>query len=86
MQTTRATVTNQRVAEELGITHSMVSRIRSGDRLPSINLVRQIADKFGWPVSKQIEDLDPKRYADAFEAVLIRRFDVGTHDVSGIQR
>lgn len=72
---TRALVTNQRVAEDLGITHSAVSRIRSGDRLPSLQLVRKIEAVFGWPVSEQIEDLDPHRYAVAFEAVLAKRYD-----------
>lgn len=71
---TRALVTNQRVAEDLGITHSTVSRIRSGDRLPSLQLVRRIAARYGWPVEEQIEDLDPARYAVAFEAVLGRRY------------
>ena len=72
--TTRALVTNQRVAEDLGITHSAVSRIRSGDRLPSLALVRRIAARYGWRVEDQIEDLDPERYAAAFEAVLAKRY------------
>lgn len=77
----RAQVTNQRVAEELGVTHAHISRIRSGDRLPSISLVRTIEAKFGWSIAEQIADLDPERYADAFEKVLIRRFDVGVVSV-----
>jgi len=71
---TRALVTNQQVADDIGITHSAVSRIRSGDRLPSIQLVRKIAATYGWPVEQQIEDLDPARYAVAFEAVLAKRY------------
>ena len=71
---TRATVTNQRVADDLGITHSMVSRIRSGDRLPSLQLVRKIEAAYGWSVADQITDLDPKRYAVAFEAILAKRY------------
>lgn len=83
---TRSQVTNQRVANDLNITHSAVSRIRSGDRLPSLRLVRRIEIVLGWAAAEQIEDLDPKRYADAFEKVLIRRYDVGVQDVTGVQR
>lgn len=72
---TRSVVTNQRVAEELGVTHAHISRIRSGDRLPSLQLVRRINARFGWSVTEQIADLDPKRYAEAFEEILAKRFD-----------
>jgi transcriptional regulator with XRE-family HTH domain len=71
---TRALVTNQRVAEDLGVTHSAVSRIRSGDRLPSLALVRRISARYNWSVEEQIEDLDPTRYAAAFEAILAKRY------------
>lgn len=74
--TTKAPVTNQRVADDLGITHSAVSRIRSGDRLPSLQLVRRIAGQLGWPVDEQVSSLDPKTYAAAFEKVLAKRYDV----------
>lgn len=73
---TRAQVTNQRVAEDLGLTHSAVSRIRSGDRLPSINLVRKIAAVLAWPVEDQIATLDPAEYAVGFEAILAKRYEV----------
>lgn len=81
MGNVRAQVTNQKVADELGITHSAVSRIRSGDRLPSLQLVRRINHVYGWSVEEQISDLDPHRYAEAFERLLVRRYDMGTHDV-----
>lgn len=73
---TRAPVTNQRVADDLGVTHSMISRIRSGDRLPSLQLVRRINATLGWSIDEQISSLDPKVYAEAFEAVLAKRYDV----------
>lgn len=75
MSNTRAPVTNQRVAEALGITHSAVSRIRSGDRLPSLQLVRRISNVLNWPVDEQVSTLDPGTYAAAFEDLLSRRFD-----------
>lgn len=73
--TTKANVTNQRVAEDLGITHSMVSRIRSGDRMPSLKLVRRIETVLGWPAAEQIASLDPKVYASGFETLLAKRYD-----------
>lgn len=73
--TTKANVTNQRVAEDLGITHSMVSRIRSGDRMPSLKLVRRIETVLGWPAAEQIASLDPKVYAIGFETLLAKRYD-----------
>lgn len=72
---TKAPVTNQRVADDLGVTHAHISRIRSGDRLPSLQLVRRIEVKLGWLVSDQIADLDPGRYAAAFEVVLTKRYE-----------
>jgi len=64
---TRAKVTNQRVAEDLGITHSAVSRIRSGERRPSIDLMKRVAGRFGWEVGDQVHS---QQYATDFEAVL----------------
>lgn len=72
---TRAPVTNERVAQDLGITHSTVSRIRSGHRLPSLQLVRRIEAVLGWPVGEQVSSLDPTTYARAFEALLEKRYD-----------
>lgn len=73
---TKAAVTNQRVADDIGLTHSAVSRIRSGDRMPSLKVVRRIAAEYGWPIEDQIKSLDPAVYAEAFEALLARRYDV----------
>lgn len=72
--TTKASATNQRIADDLGITHSMVSRIRSGDRLPSLQLVRRINVVYGWSIEEQISSLDPKTYAVEFEKLLGRRY------------
>lgn len=82
---TRAQVTNQRVADDLGVTHSMISRIRSGDRLPSLQLVRRISGALGWPVEDQVASLDPVKYAEEFERLLVKRYDVGTLDITGVQ-
>lgn len=71
----RSPVTNQRVGEDLGVSHSMISRIRSGDRLPSLALVRRICNAYGWSIEDQVSSLDPEVYAAAFESILLRRYD-----------
>ena len=86
VMSTRSRVTNQKVADDLHITHSAVSRIRSGDRLPSLQLIRRIYAAYGWSYDEQMKDLHPERYATEFEKVLIRRYDVGVQDVTGVQQ
>lgn len=64
-------VTNVAVAERLGVDHSTVSRIRSGQRYPSRELMRRISEKFNWKVVHQLDLLPDKgrnlRYAQEFE-------------------
>lgn len=73
--TVRAQVTNQKVAEDLGITHSMVSRIRSGDREPSLSLMMQIAQLFGWSLDSQATAISNDRYGEEFEWELKDHYD-----------
>jgi transcriptional regulator with XRE-family HTH domain len=40
-------MTNQALGELIGVDHSMASRLRSGERLPSPDTMRRIADAFG---------------------------------------
>lgn len=71
--TTKATVTNQRVADDLGITHSMVSRIRSGDRIPSLDVMLKIHE-WGWGLEKQALAKTLGTYAADFEALLVTHY------------
>lgn len=71
---TRALVTNQQVATDLGITHSAVSRIRSGERRPSLDLLIRIADVFGWSVDDQAYSLSYGNYAADLETKLTVRY------------
>ena len=48
-------LTNQRVAELIGLTYSAISRLRSGDRQPSITTMYAIESVFDWPVVDQLE-------------------------------
>lgn len=72
---TRALVTNQRVADDLGITHSAVSRIRSGDREPSIALGARIAVLFNWSLDDQAKAMRVGNYSVLFEQRLAHKYD-----------
>lgn len=62
--------TNIEVAERIGLSHSSVSRIRSGDRLPSIDVMANIAESYGWDFTSQVHSRQAGTYADDFEAVI----------------
>ncbi len=62
--------TNQELADRLGLTHSGISRIRSGSRLPSIEVMDQLDKLYGWSVVKQIRARQTGTYAQELEAVL----------------
>lgn len=47
-------MTNQAVGERIGLTYSAVSRLRSGQRLPSLKVMAAIADQFNWSMVDQI--------------------------------
>ncbi|AZS08165.1 helix-turn-helix DNA-binding domain protein [Arthrobacter phage Huckleberry] len=70
-------LTNVAVAEKLNIDHSTVSRIRSGQRYPSRELMRRIEGTFDWKVVHQLELLPDKgrnlRYAQEFEKKILKR-------------
>lgn len=63
-------ITNTQIAEDIGLTHSGVSRIRSGDRLPSISVMAKIADVYGWSPDSQMAARFHGKYPERFEEVL----------------
>lgn len=66
----RAPVTNERVAELLGVHHSMVSRLRSGERFPSVQLMTKIEEIFRWKMSAQAKVFATPGYARGFERAI----------------
>ena len=60
-------VTNEQVAKDIGVTHSMVSRIRSGDRHPGYDTMKQIERAYNWTVADQLKARDEGKYAQTFE-------------------
>lgn len=73
---TKASVTNQRVAEDLGVTHSMISRIRSSDRFPGLDLLVRISTLLTWSLDDQAKAAQAGRYAEEFEKRLATHYDV----------
>jgi len=43
-------MSNEEFGRRIGVSHSMASRIRSGDRLPSVATMQRIADEFEIPL------------------------------------
>lgn len=68
---------NWAIGEIIGVTHAAVSRIRSGNRRPSWDLMLRIEQRFGWSFMQQCEALygdllnetdgTSPRYAEAFD-------------------
>lgn len=52
---TTNTPTNQVIADAIGLTHSGVSRIRNGNRLPSLEIMQNIERAYGWSLKDQAE-------------------------------
>ena len=66
-------MTNERIGKLIGLTHSAVSRIRRGERLPSLKVMVAIGVQFRWPVMEQIEARTrPGEYAEQFNLAIER--------------
>lgn len=58
--------THDRLAKLLDLTIASVSRIRTGTRHPSLEVMTKIADLFGWPLHLQAEARSAENYAAEF--------------------
>lgn len=65
-------LTNEQIANLIGLTHSAISRLRSGDRKPGVSTMFAIEAAFGWPAADQLQIrmLGKHAWAEKFEAVL----------------
>jgi len=63
--TTRAT--NEEIGQRIGLGHSGVSRIRSGDRFPSLAAMRRIERAYGWKIGDQIAAREKGQFEYAHE-------------------
>lgn len=63
--------TNVEIGRRLGLGDSGVSRIRSGERYPSLAVMRKIGMVYRWPLDEQLGLIPDAgrdgRYAEAFE-------------------
>lgn len=72
MSMERADITNVQVAEDIGQDYTTVSRYRSGQRLPSLEVMLAIEKAYGWSVQSQAEASARGRdvYSIEFEKML----------------
>lgn len=63
------------LAERLGVSDATVSRICSGERRPSVDLIFKIRDVLRWSVESQADALreSTSRYGVEFKALMERR-------------
>jgi len=72
MTMTNAAATNREIGEILGLTHAGVSRLRSGDRLPSIDTMFNIEAEYGWKIDAQMRARKKGSYSAEFEQALVQ--------------
>jgi transcriptional regulator with XRE-family HTH domain len=67
MSTQGVTVpSNEEVGRLLGVSHAAVSRYKSGDRSPTIDVMGKIAVLFGWSMDDQYQARQNGTYASEF--------------------
>ena len=81
-ETTTPPLTNSQVAEALGLSESGVSRLRSGDRLPSLDVMQKIEDVYGWTVQGQSNARKDDGWTRGFLAVLQTAAEEATEEPS----
>lgn len=67
-------ISNRDIGRMIGLSHSGVSRIRTGNRLPSLETMRRIESAFDWALTEQAELHKRGRYdyARAFNDAISR--------------
>lgn len=65
-------MTNQEVANLIGLSHSSVSRIRKGERSPSLGAMVRIDASLDWPIDQQVTAKIEGVYAAYFEGQIDR--------------
>lgn len=64
-------ISNAKLGVLLDLTHASVSRIRSGDRLPSTDVMATISRLTGWTMDEQYECRTNGTYAEKFDAAFM---------------
>lgn len=64
-------ISNDSLGKELGVTHATISRYRSGDRLPTLDIMATIAAQFGWSLDDQYKARQNGNYQREFESRVV---------------
>ena len=67
-------MTNEEIGKLIGLSHSAVSRLRRGERLPSVGVMVSIAKHFRWSVADQVKTRST-RGARAYAIVFNNKID-----------
>lgn len=65
-------MTGAEMADLLDVSESMVSRIRSGERQPSLDLMLKIRGTLGWSIEDQADAIKGEHYAGDFKELMDR--------------
>ncbi len=57
---------NEEVGHRLGVSHATVSRYKSGDRFPTIDILAKIAEVYDWSIDDQYAARQKGTYANEF--------------------
>jgi len=76
----RAAISNPTVGRSLRMAPTSVSRLRSGSRRPSVDVMERVQREYGWEIGAQVEARRMGRYHIDLETLLIDKF--GEADVS----
>jgi transcriptional regulator with XRE-family HTH domain len=63
--------TNVEIAERLGLNHSMVSRLRIGERVGSVDVLSRISSEYNVPLGPLVDAAVKARAGDSSEFVSI---------------
>lgn len=70
VEATRCPMTNTEIGKAIDLSDAMVSRIRAGKRLPSIETMIRVEAVYRWKLDRQCRAWKDGDYAEKFEAIL----------------
>lgn len=66
-------MTGRELSEQLQVSEATVSRLASGERRPSVELMRKIQRVLRWSLVSQLQALETGSYADEFKRRMQQR-------------
>ena len=71
-------MTQTRLASELGVSLATISRVRSQDRNPTLDLMSRVSKVYGWSIGDQATAWDEGKWLHGFEDLIQR---LGSGDI-----